>query len=108
MRSIRPAWLGLVALGCLHAAPVQWTIASGGNDHYYEKVPGGDGLFNIFTAQADLAANHSSFLGMPGYLVTITSQAEQDFVHALSPAVEWWTGGTDEGSPGNWFWQGGP
>jgi PEP-CTERM motif len=104
MKPIRLALLTLAA-STLPAAPVQWTIASGGNDHYYDKV---GGSFNLFTAEADLTANHATFLGMTGYLVTITSLDEQTFVHALSPATEWWTGGTDVGSPGNWYWAGGP
>jgi hypothetical protein len=105
MRFLYGALTGLMFIGCMQAAPVQWTIGSGGNDHYYEKV---GGSFNFFTALADQQANHASYLGMPGYLVTVTSAAEQTFVHALTPLGEWWTGGSDVGSPGNWTWQYGP
>src|SRR5947209_5017858 len=96
--------LGLTAID-LHAAPVQWTVASGGNDHYYEKI---GGSFTVFQAQADLAANHATFLGMSGYLATITSANELNFATALSPAGEWWTGGSAVGSPGSWYWADGP
>src|SRR3954454_4248945 len=101
MRIAGSVWLVLATLGYLQASPVQWAIASGGNDHYYDKI---GGSFTVFSAQADLTASHSTLRGMTAYLVPITSQAEQDFVHALSPASEWWTSGSDEGSPGNWIW----
>jgi Lectin C-type domain len=110
MKPILLTLLGLAAID-LHAGPVQWTVASGGNDHYYEAVVGGfDQGFHwtIDQAQADLAANHASFLGLPGYLVTITSANEQNFILSLVTGHEFWTSGTDVGSPGNWYWTGGP
>ena len=42
-----------------------------------------------------------------GYLATLTSQAENDFVydHLIAPNGHYaWLGGTDEGSEGNWHW----
>ena len=110
MKPIRLALLALAAVN-LSAGPVQWTVASGGNGHYYEAVVGGfDQGFHwtIDQAKADQAANHASFLGLPGYLVTLTSPAEQSFVLTLTGGFEWWTSGTDVGSPGNWHWTGGP
>jgi hypothetical protein len=41
-------------------------------------------------------------------MVTLTSAAEENFILALANGNEWWTGGTDLGSPGNWYWTGGP
>jgi hypothetical protein len=114
------------------AAPVQWTVASGGNGHWYEFVysPGG------FTfGQARAAALGASHLGMPGYLATVTSQAENDFIYALAkypvgavgtiydpanPSVSLGTtpvdgrdaltvlGGSDAVTEGTWAWFNGP
>ena len=42
-----------------------------------------------------------------GYLATITSQEEQDFVAALEAKVDapdFWIGGSDAGSEGEWYW----
>ena len=56
--------------------PIQWTIASGGNGNYYEVVaaPGG-----ITWDAASAAAN-----ALGGYLATITSAAENNFVFGLA------------------------
>jgi hypothetical protein len=99
-----------ILVGCFvsmsEAVIVQW-IAPGGNGHFYEpiSVPGG-----ISWTDASEAANLKG-----GYLVTITSQAENDFVHGLiNDAMYWdgpsgpWIGGYQpEGSPepaGGWRW----
>ncbi|MEE5993886.1 MAG: C-type lectin domain-containing protein [Oscillospiraceae bacterium] len=45
-----------------------------------------------------------------GHLVTITSQAEQDFVASLAANVDYeqfWLGGSDNGSEGEWYWMNG-
>jgi hypothetical protein len=66
-------------------APVQWTSASGGNDHWYEFIFSQAGInFN----NAFAAATGASYLGLPGYLATVTSQAEQNFLigQAIYPA----------------------
>lgn len=81
------------------------TVASGGNDHYYLSVVG---PFTVFQAQADLTANYATYLGMSGYLVTITSAEEQEFVSLLSSRSEWWTSGSDGASAGSWIWTAGP
>ena len=83
LRLVRSASLWLIwgatfawSSGAL-AVPVQWTIASGGNGHWYEAVdePLGWDSARVF-------AESRSHLGMPGYLATITSDAEKNFLIA--------------------------
>jgi len=94
------------------AAPFQWTVASGGNNHYYEEVaipaPGMNWL------QAKTAAESLSFNGWSGHLVTLTSKAENDFVvlNAAGGTIEgvWLGGYQDTTAPdysepgGGWRW----
>jgi hypothetical protein len=59
------------------AVPIEWTIASGGNGHWYEEFKT---FVNWETARA--FAESKSHLGLQGHLVTITSAAERDFLLA--------------------------
>src|SRR5687768_11752256 len=82
-----PAGLGfaLVTLafaGSAPAAPVQWRVVNGGNDHYYDFFAGVEGM--SWEAARDRAAARSH-LGVQGHLVTITSAAEQSFVNSVVP-----------------------
>lgn len=93
-----------------HSAVVQWSVEAGGNGHYYEPMAV-DGT--LTWGMADQAARDRG-----GYLVTITSQAENDFVFSLITSdvywfkeVNWrgpWIGAVQpEGSPepaGGWTW----
>lgn len=58
------------------AAPVQWPSASGGNDHWYEVVYVGPA--GIAWTAARTAAENAG-----GYLATLTSAAENEFVYDL-------------------------
>lgn len=89
-----------VAMGMLSstslATPVQWTIDEGGNDHWYETIH----------VETDIcwsdARTQAEELG--GYLVTITTQEEQDFVAAISDSSIWsWMGGWKNPKSG-WQW----
>ena len=88
--------------------------------HYYEFVTVSD---PILWQDAKVAAENRIFNGIKGHLVTITSQAENDFVSSLatSPSriAEGWIGASDAEEEGIWkwvtgpeagtqFWQGGP
>jgi len=83
--------------GVCKAMPTEWLVADGGNGHFYEVVYDHD----IFWADAmDVA------ISAGGYLATITSQEEEDFVWtviddaALSWSVGPWLGGFQpDGSP---------
>jgi hypothetical protein len=59
------------------ALPVEWSVTSGGNGHWYEFFP----LHMDWGGARDFAEGQSH-LGVPGHLVTITSAAERDFLIA--------------------------
>lgn len=60
----------------------QWTVADGGNGHFYEAVA----VPSVITwQQANIAAEAAG-----GYLVTITSEAENNFVFDLIDEPAYW------------------
>ncbi|TAN46736.1 MAG: hypothetical protein EPN21_19640, partial [Methylococcaceae bacterium] len=90
--------------------------------HYYEYVSAPSG---ISWTDAKTAAALRSYNGMPGYLVTITSQAESDYIHTSLPNSDAWIGASDHyteinaatsattyanqsTADGNWYWVTGP
>jgi len=99
----------------LNAAPVQWTVASGGNGHWYELVT----TPSIFVGQdfnAALAdATSRTHLGQPGYLATVTSAAENAFLRDTFAVPLGFGGGgaaflgaSDAAQNGVFRWLGGP
>src|SRR5262245_54053073 len=75
------------------AAWTQWTIASGGNDHFYDVVAAPSGI-TWLAAEAQAEA-------MGGTLATITSVEENTFVFSLvssTPSL-WVTVGADTRGP---------
>jgi hypothetical protein len=76
-----------VLLSAVQAAPVQWKLADGGNGHIYMavNVPGGISWPEA-NARAVRISEHS-------HLVTIQSQAENDFVNSLITTPSAWIGG---------------
>lgn len=106
-RSIILLVLSSIFATTLQAVPVQWTVAEGGNGHFYEAISVPE---KISWANAKVAAELSD-----GYLATITSAAENDFVfNLIDDPIFWsleagpWLGGYQpSGSPepdGNWQW----
>ncbi len=88
------------------AVPVQWTVASGGNGHFYELV-----LTTGTWPTARTAASAANHLGQQGYLVTITSAAENQFLLTSFDALTnsfVWIGATDQATEGVWLWIDGP
>ena len=103
-RQVLAAAIGVLALGSSMAAPVQWTVASGGNDHWYEFV-----ATNLTWDDARAAALASTYLGASGYLATALDAAENTFISVTVAGGELaWLGGTDAGSEANWYWADGP
>lgn len=88
------------------AAPIQWGSASGGNDHWYELVVSSTVLTWHEAKSAAEAAG--------GYLVTVTSQAETDFIVSAFGAQDiqlaWLGAYQDRNDPaysepsGGWKW----
>ena len=80
------------------SAQTQWA----GNGHYYQFVN-----TSVDWNGAFAAANASSYLGMQGYLATITSAGENTFIAGLITRSAW-LGGSDDVIEGNWTWRNGP
>ena len=92
--------LALAAAGAAQAAPVY----NAANGHYYEYF--GDA---VTAEQAFVLAASKSYLGMTGYLTTITSKDENTFVATTANGALAWIGGSDHGAAVNdWTWRSGP
>lgn len=100
--------LALLALACgnaAQAAPVQWSA----NGHYYELVSG-----SYTWSDAVAGAASRTYKGMTGYLATITSASEQNFISSLNSIFQVnsptsiWVGGSDAAKEGTWKWVTGP
>ena len=104
--------LGFFA-GVSQAGPTQWSSAAGGNDHYYQAV--------LIESQLSWVDARDAAVSMGGYLVTLHSEAENQFIYDLvknnpsfwsvglgGQSVGPWLGGFQlAGSPepsGNWGW----
>ncbi len=70
------------------------------NNHYYQKVTLPS---DITWHDAAAASSASNYLGMQGYLITITSVQENNFISQLVNSNTW-IGATDELVEGEWRW----
>jgi hypothetical protein len=103
--SILLPFLAMFCLPALVAAnPVQWSSALGGNDHWYDLT-----LAPLTWHDADSMATSSVYDGVRGYLVSIQSQAENDFLVQTFGSLDtsYWIGFTDEAQEGIWVWSSG-
>lgn len=75
-----------------------------GNGHVYEVITVDEGV-NWF--EADTLAQARTFNGAPGYLATITSQAENDYITGRLSG-DGWFGASDDAAEGDWRWVSGP
>ena len=77
-------------------------VAFSGNGHYYEYVAS-----TLTWSQARDAAAARSLFGLQGYLATVTSDAENDYI-ATKLTGDGWIGASDEAAEGVWRWVTGP
>ena len=75
-----------------------------GNGHFYEYVPS----TNVLWSTARTNALAASYLGMTGYLATVTSQQENDFITSKLGGAGAWIGGSDATDEATWRWSDGP
>ena len=82
--------------------------------HYYQFVPADEAyparteyVTNQFSF-AQTATSESSYRGLKGYLATITSAQEHDFVINLVGSTNAYIGGSDRDNAGDWRWISGP
>ena len=73
------------------------------NKHFYRYV---SGAFSYSTAKTGAAAY--SFKGKTGYLVTVTSQSESDFINNNISGNNIWIALSDANSEGTWYIDDGP
>ena len=96
------SWISYRPFGGITASVTQWSIADGGNGHWYEYISTGRAW--------DAARNDAEARG--GYLATVTSLAENTFLNALYPssAAPWMGGYQDKTASnyveptGGWRW----
>jgi len=74
------------------------------NNHYYQYVP----QAAITWTQALNDAGQKILNGATGYLVTITSEDENDFIKYNVNASDIWIAASDAGNEGVWTWRAGP
>ena len=93
-----PANVGAASGYISNDAPVTDSMVSGTyNGHTY----------TVIERELDPLAADDYCKSMGGYLASITSQGEQDFVAGLAAQVDYedfWIGGSDYGSEGTWYW----
>ncbi len=86
------------------AVPIEWTTGSGGNGHFYDLVTFSGGW--VDARAAALAQTHN---GQQGYLITLTSAAEQAFYIAqFGNNIDGWIGANDIAVEDEWRWADGP
>ena len=104
------AFITMVWVSELEAAPVQWRIEDGGNGHYYELLPEETGL-SWEEAKKQAEDEDKVFMGANGYLATITSVEENSFVFDTLLTSETlafaFLGGSLPTPGGQWQWDNG-
>jgi len=94
---------GLINLSVSISSQQANTYYNTDNGHMYQFV---QGQFTIDQARSGAIAR--TFEGQTGYLVNITSQAEQNFINTKVSAFNVWIGLEDATQEGVWRWMDGP
>lgn len=94
--------LGFAFISRSASAQVEWTVASGGNGHFYQLV-----TTSLNWEDARNAAASLSFNGFTGHLATLTSAAENNFLRDTFGTTGWIGLSQPAGSTepdGGWEW----
>lgn len=91
------------AAAALCAGAAQAQVLNPSNGHYYQYVQNA-----VSWDDAVAQASAASFNGWQGYLATVTSNAESNFIFNSVTSATVWAGGTDAGTEGTWRWATGP
>ncbi len=78
-------------------------LANPGNNHFYEVIPS----IGLAWSQAARDAANRNYFGLKGYLATITSAEEQNFIQNAAKG-RGWIGASNIDGAGNWQWVTGP
>ncbi len=70
------------------------------NHHFYRHINSAN---PVLWSEARSNAENTDYFGLPGYLVTITDQKENNFINAVINSQSW-LGATDELVEGEWRW----
>ncbi len=94
-RFLLASTITVTILSTARAQLFQWAPESGGNGHYYQPV--------VAPAGISWTAASSAAQAMGGYLVTVTSAAENAFVFSLIDAPGYWFSGSTVHNYGPWI-----
>ncbi|WP_052670947.1 PKD domain-containing protein [Draconibacterium sediminis] len=72
-------------------------------EHFYQYIA----QRGIRWTTAKAEAEKMTYYGLQGYLATITSSVENDFIYSKIDGVGW-IGGSDADKEGDWYWKTGP
>jgi hypothetical protein len=81
----------------------EWAELDGGNGHYYQYIDSSE----TWKKAKDKAPSFT-FDGMRGHLVTVTSEAEENFIKNEVATGRFWAAGSDQETEGTWQWEVGP
>ncbi len=79
-------------------------LSFGGTGHFYEYITSA----SITWSSARAAAVARSYLGLKGYLATLTSAEENAFANSKLGGAAAWLGGSDAVTETYWMWRDGP
>jgi hypothetical protein len=79
------------------------TFLNPNNGHIYQYSSG-----QITWTNANLAANSMEYEDVSGYITTLTSEQEDNFVSNNVNATNFWIGLSDAANEGEWYWVTGP